>query len=160
MNFHAKSGVCSSKNGCVMSIYVLFYFCNLFGISIQQGAQLGSDCCFTRNLCKISWYDRRGIFGGLRRWESYSECGELWAWSPCENPKSLSSPKAEKFDFLRFWRCQGFRGGVSGEFLGYHRCGEYSEWGEQMGLRSFWIQKVSIKSQSEKIDFLKIFLAV
>ena len=30
--------------------------------------------------------------------------------------------KTEKFDFLRFW--------------GYQRCGEYSEQGEQMGLRS------------------------
>ena len=79
------------------------------------------------------------------------------AWTPYKNPKSLSSPKAEKFDFLRFWGCRGFRGGVSGEFLGYHRCGEYSEWGEQMGLRSLWIPKVSIKSQSEKIDFFYIF---
>jgi len=36
MNFHAKSGVCSSKNGWVMSTFVLIYFlvllyfCNLF----------------------------------------------------------------------------------------------------------------------------------
>ena len=40
MNFHAKSGVCSSKNDWVMStfvlmyFFVLLYFFNLFGISI------------------------------------------------------------------------------------------------------------------------------
>ena len=42
MNFHAKSGVCSSKNDRVMSTFVLMYFlyfCNLFGLSIQTSVQ-------------------------------------------------------------------------------------------------------------------------
>ena len=45
MNFHAKSEVSSSKNGLVMStfvlmyFFVLLYFCNLFGLSIRTSMQ-------------------------------------------------------------------------------------------------------------------------
>jgi len=46
--------------------------------SLRQGAQLGSDCCFTWNLCKISSYDRRGFFwrgdkveGSIQNVENY-----------------------------------------------------------------------------------------
>ena len=123
---------------------------------LGQGAQLGSDCCFTWNLCKISRYDVRGIFWGnkgegsiqnvgtygievpaktagvylvpkLRNlifWDfggwggflggfggnfkgingvgSIQTKGNKWVWGPCENPRSLSSPKAEKIDFFIF----------------------------------------------------------
>ena len=53
MNFHAKSGVCSSKNGGVMStLYFSLYFCNLFALFIKTSmlnlesvAQKMSELC-------------------------------------------------------------------------------------------------------------------
>ena len=41
------------------------------GRCIWQGAQLGSDWRFTRNLCKISRYDGRGIFWGDKGEDSF-----------------------------------------------------------------------------------------
>ena len=133
--------------------------CMTCSTCIWQGAQLGSDCCFTWNLCKISRYDVRGIFwgdkgeGGIQNVETYGievptktaglylvprqrnlifwdfgdfgsflgvlgvfqgnfwgikglgsiqNKGNKWVWGPCENPRSLSTPKAEKFDFFIF----------------------------------------------------------
>ena len=61
MNFHAKSGVCSSKNAWVMSTFVLFvlflyllYFCILFGLSIRTSTQnLNSVAQKMSELCSI-----------------------------------------------------------------------------------------------------------
>ena len=54
MNFLAKSGICSSKNGCVLSTHVLFYLCNLFGISIRTTMQnLESVAQKFSELCSI-----------------------------------------------------------------------------------------------------------
>ena len=54
MNFHAKSGICSSKNCWVMSTYVLFYVCNLFGIFIRTTMQnLESEAQKMSELCSI-----------------------------------------------------------------------------------------------------------
>jgi len=65
MNFHAKSGICSSKNHWVMSTYVLFNFCNLFGIS---------NGYYPYKLpCKI-WSLR------LKKWVSYAQFSVPCLW--------------------------------------------------------------------------------
>ena len=54
MNFHTKSGICSSKNRWVMSTDVLFFFCNLFEISIPTSMQnLESVAQKMSELCSI-----------------------------------------------------------------------------------------------------------
>ena len=59
------------KNGTLSCSNCSLLFCNRLdlerhknNIHLRQGAQLGSDCPFTWNLCKISRYDVRGIFWG------------------------------------------------------------------------------------------------
>ena len=65
----------------------------------------------------LRFWGFRGLFGGFRgllggfRWNFWGIKGvgsiqnksNKWVWGPCKNPRSLSTPKAEKFDFRRYF---------------------------------------------------------
>ena len=62
-----------------------------------------------RNLIFWDFVGFGGVWGGFGRnfWDiiglgSMQNKGKNWVWGPCENPRSLSTPKAQKIDFFIF----------------------------------------------------------
>jgi len=51
MNFHAKSGVCSSKNGCQELWVLLYFFCTFLYFCILFGLSIGT---FMQNLASVA----------------------------------------------------------------------------------------------------------
>ena len=88
----------------------------LFIVWLRQGAQLGSDCRFTWNLCKISRYDVRGIFvedkgeGCIQNVENYG------IEVPAKTAGLYLVPKQRNLIFWDFGSFRGFLGGFGGIF--------------------------------------------
>ena len=90
-------------------------------VHIRQGAQLGSDCRFTWNLCKISRYDVRGIFWGDKGKGSIQNVQTYGIEVPAKTAGLYLVPRQRNLIFWDFGDFEGFLGvfvGFWGDFEG------------------------------------------